>query len=84
MGMTASTGQDIEATIVLSITHRSGPVVADADHVRAWLVADGAWIEGAHAGFTYEVCPTHADPEECECRGEVAIYIAMIVGVEAS
>ena len=72
----------IEATVTVMIDHVAGPVVQDADHIRAWIVADGAWINGVVNGFTYEVCPLHADPEECSCDGEVALYRAMFASVD--
>lgn len=50
--------------------------------MRAWLVADGAWFEGRN-GVQFEVCPTHADPEVCECLGTVSIYRAAFVTVSA-
>lgn len=74
----------IEAALHVNIDHVEGAVVADPDHVRAWLAAGGTPVEGAYGGFTYEVCSEHADPDECgdACDAPLAIYRAMITGAD--
>jgi hypothetical protein len=74
----------IEATLTVNIEHRSGPVIDDPDHVRRWLCDDGATIHGVRGGFLFEVCPEHADPDECDFFGTVAIYFASIASVFGS
>jgi hypothetical protein len=72
-----SVTKTIEATVGVQVSHVSGLQISDPKHVIAWICADGAWFEGRN-GFNFEVCPEHADPEECECSGTVAIYRAAI------
>jgi hypothetical protein len=72
----------IEATVTLTINHRSGPEVSDPRHVVAWLCADGAWMAGARNGFRFQVCPDHADPDDCDpatCHTDAGEYAADIV-----
>lgn len=69
---------EIHATISVSLTHRAGPVVEDPSHVISWICADGMLVGGQYNGFTFEVCPQHADPDECDCTGAVSIYAASI------
>lgn len=78
----ATTSPTIEANLSINIERTFGPEIADADHVRNWLCADGAWLGAMRNGFTFEVCPLHAQPDECECDGEVTIYAATIVGAD--
>jgi hypothetical protein len=69
----------IEATISVSIAHHAGPEIADPEHVIRWICADGMFVDGRYNGFRFQVCPVHADPDECDCAGEVSIYAADIV-----
>lgn len=73
----------IEAALSVIIEHREGPTIGDPDHIRRWLCADGAWMSGARNGFSYEVCPAHADPDECECTDDtISIYFVSIVAAD--
>jgi hypothetical protein len=74
--------QTIEATISVVISHRAGPEITDPAHVIRWICADGQAIGGTLNGFRFEVCPKHADPDECSCTGEVAIYAAEIMSAD--
>lgn len=69
----------IYATVSLTIDHRSGPELA-ADHVRAWLVADGMAFDGAYGGFDFEACSTHDAPDDCpgDCPATFSCYRATI------
>lgn len=64
----------IEASLHVIIEHRSGPVIADPNHVRTWLIADGHPFKGETNGFSYTVCPNCPDPETCKCYGVVSTY----------
>lgn len=74
----------ISATLDVQITHRSGPVIDNPDHVVAWTCADGTLLDGGYCGFTFEVCPTCPLPEDCGCDGTVAIYHAAVVSAGLS
>lgn len=75
------TGQ-IDATVELVIRHESGPEIADADHVRRWLVADGATFYEGYNGFKFVVCERHPNPDDCApCDSDVAMYEATLVSV---
>lgn len=82
--MTKTQTPPIEATISLTITPYLGDVIEGPAHVVAWLCADGAWVEGARNGFRFEICPDHADPDECgdDCDAEATIYAAAIVSAD--
>lgn len=73
------------ATLDVEISHVTGPEISDL-HVIRWICADGAWFEGRNGfnGFNFEVCPTHEDPDECNCNGEVSIYRASIDSTDLS
>jgi hypothetical protein len=79
---------DIEATVMVTISRRSGPEIADPVHVIRWLCADGAYMGGEYNGFRFEVCPVHPDPDECDgaCESlqdsEVATYVATIMAAD--
>jgi len=68
----------IEAAVTLMIKHLDGPVIADPDHVRRWLTADGSYFDGTFNGFDYGVCPDHPDPDECDGGEAMSIYRATI------
>lgn len=68
------------ATLNIDITHAAGPpIVNDDNHVLAWICADGQFLDGIMCGFTFEVCPDHRDPDECDCTDLASTYKAMIV-----
>lgn len=68
------------ATIDVEIDRVAGIEVSDL-HALKWICADGAWFEGRN-GFNFEVCPTHEDPDECDCDDEVSIYRAVITSAD--
>ncbi|MFL6110763.1 MAG: hypothetical protein ACJ786_05365 [Catenulispora sp.] len=79
-----ATKQPIEATLSITIEHHDGPEIADPDHVRRWLCADGMWAREDANGFRYDVCPDHSDPDECDCPFEsLSEYKATIVTADS-
>lgn len=73
---------EIEATISVSIAFQFGTPAPDAKHVIHWLCADGFAFEGEYAGFSFEVCSQHADPEECDCRKTDGTYRATVTSAD--
>jgi hypothetical protein len=73
----------IEATITVTITHVAGPVVADPDQVRRWIVSDSQFFEGRACGFEFDVCsePGCVDPDACFDHDETSIYNATVCAV---
>lgn len=78
--------QDIEATLSVAIRHYAGAEIADPAHVLNWVVADGNLLDGEYNGFQFQVCPAHADPEECDCFEGYSTYRANVfaAGLDAS
>jgi hypothetical protein len=72
-----------EATIDVQITHVSGPVLADSNHVRRWLTA-GLVSAGTGDRLDFEVCSGHANPNHCpaDCGRTFALYRATIIGAD--
>lgn len=50
-------------------------------HVLAWLCSDSIPIEGRFAMFYFDVCPAHADPDDCDfsCEVSTATFRAVIL-----
>jgi hypothetical protein len=71
----------IEATLDIVIEHYRGPKIEDADHVRRWICAVGQRFAGMHGAICFQVCPDHANPDECgmDCHGDISTYKATVV-----
>jgi hypothetical protein len=84
MTRTGTPKTTFQATLCVEIEQVNGPEIADPKHVVAWTCADGAWLEGDRIAFRFEVCPTHADPEECDCpdTADVSIFRAIVSSAE--
>lgn len=54
-----------EATLSVTIEQTSGPDICPA-HVIAWVCGDGVRFGEGWTGFTFDVCPDHESPDECE------------------
>lgn len=55
-----------EATIHAEIEIISGPDITDL-HALRWLCGTRSPLDGGFATFTYEACPIHDQPDECDC-----------------
>lgn len=77
-----NTATTIEATVSVNIAFRHGTQAPSAEHVVAWLCADGYAFEGEFAGFSFEVCSQHANPEECDCPETDGTYRAMVMSAD--
>jgi hypothetical protein len=73
----------LEAAIDVQITHVSGPVIVDGNHIRGWLTA-GLVSASIGDGFDFEVCSGHANPNNCpaDCGRTFALYRATIIAAD--
>lgn len=79
-------GVRIEAQLAVIVHHVDGQQIENAAHVAAWICANGAWFTGVRPmSVDYEVCPEHADPDECDkdCDAPTSTYRLQIHGVDS-
>jgi hypothetical protein len=74
------------ATVTLEISPLAdvhGEEVTDLPqhHVLSWLCAGQQNFEDFRNGFSFEVCPTHPDPDTCDCNA-VVLHHAVILDAD--
>lgn len=69
------------AVLNVEIKRVRGPEITDRTHILTWMVTDGLPLEGRWAGFRFDACIAHLDPDECDyaCSAETSTYQATIM-----